>query len=157
MMEEQHKAFIKSLTETGRYDSNPDELGHSFFPTLAYYAFFIRQLRREGNRAKNNPDYTAANMQLVSFEFLKKCEQVGCPIHIEGHEYVRQLKEDKQGKAPIVIANHMSSLETTTLFGMLNCWAFSRCPRGKKKARLLMSNFCSASKCTHPMIFFKLN
>lgn len=79
------------------------------FPELVFYSGFLSIIFRASAKAKRS-QYGDAQWCQSSFQILRTLESVGCRLKMTGIEYLKQLETPC-----VVIANHMSVLETVVL------------------------------------------
>ena len=94
---------------TYRTDPRPVGLLARMFPSLTFYRRFLWIVWRASVKAKRG-QYDGAAWCESSFNILRALERVGVRIEIEGIEHVQRLQTPC-----VVIANHMSVLETVLL------------------------------------------
>ena len=83
------------------------------FPVLTFYSRFLAIVFKAGAKAKQSR-YNDAEFCQSSFEVLRALEKVGVRFEMTGIDAVKQLDTPC-----VVIANHMSVLETTILPGVI--------------------------------------
>lgn len=106
------QAITEQLRETGCYHSPPAQ-GHGVLPTLRFYSGIIYQLINAATRS-TDPEEAQQILIHASLGVLSRIENLGGQIHLDG------LKPLLNYDAPVVlVGNHMSSLETFTLPGIL--------------------------------------
>lgn len=103
-------AYTESLYRTG---PETVSLLAGFFPSLAFYSRFFGVVFRSSAKAKR-AEYDSAQWCESSFEVLRLLESVGVRVEVAGIGNVEQLDTPC-----VVIANHMSVLETTVLPAIL--------------------------------------
>ncbi len=83
------------------------------WPSLAFYPKAFRIVRSASRRCKHGT-YDYAQWQASAWEILHLFERLGTPVHVTGLEHVRACQ------VPCVfIGNHMSTLETFVLAGLV--------------------------------------
>ncbi|OVE82653.1 hypothetical protein BVY04_00400 [bacterium M21] len=80
------------------------------FPSLKFYAGFVREVWIQASNT-GQEDYLDS-IQRGAHRMLRRCELVGATVHLSG---LSNLKEVATDQPPVVVANHMSTLETVTL------------------------------------------
>ncbi len=85
----------------------------AMFPGLAFYAQFLTTVFKASYKAKRG-QYDDAAWCRSSFEVLRALESVGGCFEMTGIEHIEQLNTPC-----VVIANHMSVLETTIIPGVI--------------------------------------
>lgn len=83
------------------------------FPALAFYAQFLTTVFKASYKAKRG-QYDDAAWNHSSFEVLRALESVGVRFEISGIDHIKRLE-----RPCVVIANHMSVLETTIIPGAI--------------------------------------
>lgn len=99
----------------GTYRTDPRQVSlcARLFPSLTFYRRFCAIIWRSSVEAKRGR-YDGAAWSNSSFNVLKALEDIGIRIEIEGIEHVGRLQT-----SCVVIANHMSVLETVLLPAIL--------------------------------------
>ncbi len=103
---------MKQISYTdGVYRTGPEmvPLYARMFPSLSFYGRFVAIVLRASGKAKRG-QYDDAAWCEDSFNVLRALESVGVRVEITGIEHVEQLETPC-----VVIANHMSILETIAL------------------------------------------
>ncbi len=97
------------------YDTPPVRLGliSRLLPSCVFHVHNVLIVRKAGAKAKRG-EYGDADWAGSSQDIMRSLEAVGVRIHIEGVENFAKLK----GPC-VIIGNHMSTLETFTLPGMI--------------------------------------
>ena len=97
------------------YETTPQAVSwfSSHFPTLAYYPRFLRVVVKAGALAKRN-QYNAEEWSSSSWRVLRDLETVGVRATICGIQNIAKLESPC-----LIIGNHMSTLETTGLPGVI--------------------------------------
>ncbi len=106
--EEEFQAFCLALKRNGGYETAGDERPVPCCPTLRFYWLFFDNMmshywaqRRVGG---------IAYVQRGGYGLLRICERLGGRVSIQGLEHLEDLPN-----TPILVANHMSLLETCLL------------------------------------------
>jgi 1-acyl-sn-glycerol-3-phosphate acyltransferase len=103
---------MNSLVYTNdRYDTTPGQpsLGARLFPSFLFYSRFMTIVWKASAKSKRNT-YTSSDWCDSCLEILHALEKSGIRISLSGIEYLRELDSPC-----VVIANHMSTLETVIL------------------------------------------
>ncbi len=90
------------------------EKGSVLFPSFLFYKSLIPIIIRASKKAKKN-NYSYEEWVESSLRVVKGLENVGVKFHIDGIDNIKLL----DGKPAVIIANHMSTLETFALAGIL--------------------------------------
>lgn len=90
------------------------EKGRSVFPNVEFYKDLLGIILRASKKAKRG-DYTYQEWIEDNIRVIRSLEKVGVEFNIKGIENLSLL----EGRPVVVIANHMSTLETFTLGGIL--------------------------------------
>lgn len=85
----------------------------SAFPSLCFYAGFLRIVWKAGRRAKRN-NYDMVAWQASSIDVLHRLEQVGVQLEVSGLEHV-----NAERRPTVFIGNHLSVMETVLLPSIL--------------------------------------
>ncbi|MBW2182119.1 MAG: 1-acyl-sn-glycerol-3-phosphate acyltransferase [Deltaproteobacteria bacterium] len=83
------------------------------FPSLSFYSYFVRLVFKSGIKAKQG-QYDSKAWRQDSLNLLHALERIGVCLKITGFEHLEQLQPPY-----VVIANHMSTLETVALPSIL--------------------------------------
>lgn len=86
---------------------------HAFFPSLKLYLEVVKTLYGAGQSCARGV-YTPENWVQDSYRIGQAMESVGAKIIIEGYEHVQNLDQ-----ASVLVSNHMSTLETLLLPGII--------------------------------------
>lgn len=103
---------LKLNYQSGRYHTEGAK--KSLFPTFFFYKRLISIILNASEKAKKN-EYDYNEWVLDNMRVIKNLERVGINFQIEGIDNISSL----EGKPSVIIANHMSTLETFTLGGIL--------------------------------------
>ena len=103
-----YQDFIKYLSENDRYETSKRWTDRLPLPAVRFYFNLFGHIARVGWRTPKDGAFHDASV--VAFKIMRSCERAGGKVLIEGLEHTRELKQP-----PVIIANHMSLLETVTL------------------------------------------
>lgn len=98
--------------QEGHYKTT--DAGYSHFPSLKFYSKLLRIIFKASKKAKNG-NYEYIEWVEDSLAVLKILESVGVEFEINGIDNIKSL----EGEPAVFVANHMSTLETFTLGGIL--------------------------------------
>ena len=119
------------------------------FPTAALYARFLQVVFEASAKAKRHR-YDGAAWCRSSFTIMRALEKVGCRFEITGLQHIAELSTPC-----VVVANHMSLLETTILPALLR-------PHGKttfviKQSLLEYPVFKHVMRSRRPIVVNRVN
>ena len=111
--------FHDVLLRTGAYTSPPDAVRHpplgAFRAWWRFYAVGLGGLVRDGYRHVRAHTFTQRHFAVLSHRMVSNAEATGATVHFEGFQHLAALG----GKPAVIVANHMSLMETMLLPGGL--------------------------------------
>ena len=104
--------FCEHVKQHGEYETaNPRR--PAMFVNLRFYSRFIYVVLRNSLRCRS-AGYSLRDIQRGSYWMLhNNCERLGGRVHISGLHHLRSVD-----RTPVIVGNHMSTLETTVLHGI---------------------------------------
>ena len=107
-------AYDAPLAGNDTYETSAEHLGPRFLSTLRFYLSMMNTVRSSARLAKRGK-YDGRMWAIKSVEILRGLERAGVHVSITG---LHNLTADP--RPAVVVANHMSTLETFVLPGIVN-------------------------------------